>query len=102
MTAAARLPRTIRNPYRVPRPAVISFSGGRTSSYLLKHIVDAYGGRLPSDIAVVFANTAMERPETLEFVDRCSREWGIEIVWVEYLSSGESAGSDSFDCHCTD
>ena len=85
MTGAARLPRTIRNPYRVPRPAVISFSGGRTSSYMLKKIVDAYGGRLSSDIAVVFANTAMERPETLEFVDRCGREWGIDIVWVEYL-----------------
>ena len=85
MTAAARLPRAIRNPYRVPRPAVISFSGGRTSSYMLKKIVDAYGGQLPADIAVVFANTAMERPETLEFVDQCSREWGIEIVWVEYL-----------------
>ena len=84
MTGAARLPRTIRNPYRVPRPAVISFSGGRTSSYMLKKIVDAYGGQLPSDIAVVFANTAMERPETLEFVDRCGREWGADIVWVEY------------------
>ena len=47
MTAAARLPRTIRNPYRVPRPAVISFSGGRTSGFMLKKIVDAYGGRLP-------------------------------------------------------
>ena len=39
----ARLPHTAaflhsrpRNPYRVPRPAVISFSGGRTSAYMLK------------------------------------------------------------------
>ena len=85
MTAAARLPRTARNPFRVPRPAVISFSGGRTSSYMLKHIVDAYDGRLPRDIAVVFANTGLERPETLEFVDLCGRQWGIEIAWVEYL-----------------
>ena len=36
---------------------------------MLKHIVDAHGGRLPDDIAVVFANTGMERPETLDFVD---------------------------------
>ena len=74
-----------RNPYRVPRPAVISFSGGRTSSYMLKSIVDAYDGRLPREVAVVFANTGMERPETLEFVDVCGREWGVDIVWVEYL-----------------
>ena len=73
------------NPYRVPRPAVISLSGGRTSGYLLKNIIDAYGGRLPSDIAVVFANTAMERPETLDFVDVCSRAWRVRIHWVEYL-----------------
>ena len=85
MTAAARLPHTIRNPYRVPRPAVISFSGGRTSAYMLKKIVDAYGGRLPNSVSVIFANTGLERPETLEFVDVCGREWGVEIVWVEYL-----------------
>ena len=85
MTAAARLPRTIRNPYRVPLPAVISFSGGRTSGFMLKKIVDAYGGRLPDSVAVVFANTGMEREETLQFVDVCGREWGVEIVWVEYL-----------------
>ena len=82
---AARLPRKPRNPYLVPRPAVISFSGGRTSAYMLKRIVDAYGGRLPPDIAVVYANTGMERPETLDFVDICGREWGVEIAWVEYL-----------------
>ena len=73
-----------RNPYLVPRPAVVSFSGGRTSGYMLKHIVDAHGGRLPDDIAVVFANTGMERPETLDFVDTCATAWGVPIVWVEY------------------
>ena len=85
MTAAVRLPRTLRNPYRVPRPAVISFSGGRTSAYMLRHIVDAYGGRLPDSVSIIFANTGLERPETLEFVDVCGREWGVEIIWVEYL-----------------
>ena len=85
MTATAHLPRTIRNQYRIPHPAIINFSGGRTSAYMLKKIVDAYGGRLPDSVAVIFANTGMERPETLEFVDLCGREWGVEIVWVEYL-----------------
>ena len=73
-----------RNSYRIPRPAVISFSGGRTSGYMLRHIVDAFGGRLPDDIAVVFANTGMERGETLDFVDTCARAWDIPIAWVEY------------------
>ena len=74
-----------RNPYRVPRPAVISFSGGRTSAHMLRHIVDAYGGRLPDDIAIIFANTGLERPETLDFVDICARAWSVRVRWVEYL-----------------
>ena len=84
MTATARLPRTTRNPYRVPRPAVISFSGGRTSGFMLRKILDAYDGRLPSDIAVVYANTGIERPETLDFVDTCAAAWSVTVHWVEY------------------
>ena len=52
---------------------------------MLRHIVDAYDGRLPSDLAVVFANTGLERPETLEFVDVCGRAWRVDVIWVEYL-----------------
>ena len=82
---AARLPRKLRNPYLVPRPAVISFSGGRTSAYMLRRILDAYGGRLPDGVFIAFANTGLERRETLDFVDVCGREFGVDIVWLEYL-----------------
>ena len=51
---------------------------------MLKHILDAYGGRLPSDLAVIFANTGMERQETLDFVDTCATAWSIAVHWVEY------------------
>ena len=74
----------IHDPYRIPRPAVISFSGGRTSGYMLKHVVEAYGGALPEDVATVFANTGLEHPATLDFVDACARAWGVRVVWVEY------------------
>ena len=47
---AASLHSRLPNPYRVPRPAVISLSGGRTSAYMLKQIIDAYDGRLPDGI----------------------------------------------------
>ena len=73
-----------RDPYRVAGPAVISFSGGRTSGYMLKHILDAHGGTLPDNVRVVFANTGKERPETLDFVAECGVRWGIHITWVEY------------------
>ena len=84
MTGAAHLPRAIRNPYRVPRPAVISFSGGRTSGFMLRKILDAYDGKLPSNLWIVFANTGMERPETLDFVDTCAAAWSVTVHWVEY------------------
>ena len=58
----------------------------KRSAYLtLRRVIDAYGGRLPSDIAVVFANTAMERAETLDFVDTCARAWSLTVHSVEYL-----------------
>ncbi len=80
-----RAPETpLRNPYRIPGPSLIAFSGGRTSAYMLKHIVDAHGGRLPDNIHVVFANTGQEHPATLDFVDRCATAWGVHVHWVEY------------------
>jgi len=72
------------NPYLLDAPAVISFSGGRTSGMMLWHILQAHGGALPAGVKVVFCNTGKERPETLDFVERCSQRWGVEIVWLEY------------------
>lgn len=75
------------NPYRIAPPAIISFSGGRTSGFMLRKILDAYDGRLPAGIVVCFANTGKERPETLDFVNDCSEHWNVPIVWLEYADS---------------
>jgi hypothetical protein len=88
---------TDRDPFRVPTPAMISFSGGRTSAYMLYRILDAYGGALPSDVVVVFANTGKEREETLRFVDECSRRWSVPIVWVEYRDHAPNYAVVNFD-----
>ena len=71
------------NPYKVEGPALISFSGGRTSGFMLHNIIQAHGGRLPEDIHVVFANTGKESPETLDFVNEIAIKWGIKIHWLE-------------------
>ena len=70
--------------YKVDGPALISFSGGRTSGYMLFQILEAYGGSLPDDVHVIFANTGKERPETLDFVSECAQRWSVEIIWLEY------------------
>lgn len=72
------------NPYLITGPALISFSGGRTSAYMLWNILDAHGGTLPPDVHVVFANTGKEREETLRFVHECGSRWGVHIAWVEF------------------
>lgn len=72
------------DPFLITGPAVISFSGGRTSAYMLWRILQAYGGTLPGDVVVCFANTGREMPATLAFVARCASEWGVHVVWLEF------------------
>jgi hypothetical protein len=62
---------------------LISFSGGRTSGFMLHQILEA-NGDLPDRAKVVFANTGREMPETLDFVQECSDRWNVPITWLEY------------------
>jgi len=73
------------NPYLITEPTCISFSGGRTSGYMLYKILEANNG-LPKDSYVTFANTGKEEEATLRFIDRCSKEWNVNIDWVEYTN----------------
>lgn len=75
-----------RNTYKLKDPCVISFSGGRTSGYMLWNILKAYGGSLPEHIKVAFANTGKEMPQTLDFVRDCADNWGVDITWLECVT----------------
>lgn len=72
------------DPFKISGPTCVSFSGGRTSAYMLWRVLQSNGG-LPADTVVCFANTGKEDEATLRFVDRCSHEWGVPITWLEYL-----------------
>jgi hypothetical protein len=74
----------MRSPFYIDTPTCISFSGGRTSAYMLWRILQAHDMSLPPEAVVCFANTGKEEEATLRFVDRCSREWGVDIHWLEY------------------
>lgn len=71
------------NPYKITEQTFVSFSGGRTSAYMLWRVLEANGG-LPDGAHVCFANTGKEDEATLQFVDRCSKEWSVPIIWLEY------------------
>lgn len=71
------------NPFVITEPTVISFSGGRTSGYMLWLVLQANNG-LPKDAIVCFANTGKEEEATLKFVNDCSVNWNVPIVWLEF------------------
>ncbi|MBU8540213.1 phosphoadenosine phosphosulfate reductase family protein [Falsiroseomonas tokyonensis] len=72
------------DPFLITGPAVISFSGGRTSAYMLRRILQAHGGTLPDDVVVAFANTGREMPGTLDFVAEFAARWNVRIRWIEW------------------
>ena len=67
---------------------VISFSGGKTSGFMTKYLLENKRDEY-DEIIVTFANTGQEREETLEFVDRCDKEFGFNTVWLEALVNQE-------------
>jgi len=68
------------SPFAIDGPAVISFSGGRTSAYMLRRVLDE---GLRPDVHVLFANTGKEREETLSFVEEVALRWQVNIRWLE-------------------
>jgi 3'-phosphoadenosine 5'-phosphosulfate sulfotransferase (PAPS reductase)/FAD synthetase len=60
---------------------VVSFSGGRTSAYLLHRMIQEYG---KENLIINFANTGRESFETLLFVANCEELFKIKINWIEF------------------
>ena len=78
------------NPFQILEPTCISFSGGRTSAYMLYRVLEAHDMKLPEDCVVCFANTGKEDEATLKFVHDCEVNWNVPIVWLEYQDAEES------------
>ena len=86
----------IIDPFRVDGPTCISFSGGRTSAYMLWRVLQSNDG-LPPDAVVCFANTGKEDEATLRFVRDCGQNWDVPIVWVEYRDDEHGYAVVDFD-----
>ena len=78
------------NPYQILEPTCISFSGGRTSAYMLYKVLEAHDMSLPDEAVVCFANTGKEDEATLKFVHDCEKHWNVPIVWLEYRDAEDT------------
>jgi len=70
----------------------ISFSGGRTSGFMTKWLIDNKSDEY--DFIVTFANTGLEDERTLDFVNNCDKYFGFNTVWLEAdVKHGERKGT---------
>jgi len=72
------------NPYKVEPPFALGLSGGRSSAFMLRQVLTAWGGSLPPDAHVVFGNTGREHGATYDFLEQIAERW-CPVTWVEYV-----------------
>ncbi len=64
-------------------PNIVSFSGGQTSGYMLRRLMDKHAD-FGTRFQVVFENTGKEHDATLDFVHDVETKWGVPVTWLEY------------------
>jgi hypothetical protein len=72
---------------------VVLFSGGRTSAFLAKYMKEHPHYK---NCIFVFMNTGKEREETLQFVDKCDKEFGLNLVYLEALVNNEKGKGTTY------
>jgi len=68
-------------------PLVVSFSGGQSSAFMCDFLIQNYSETY--DFHFVFANTGREHEETLIFADKVDKLFGLNLVWLEGVTSNE-------------
>lgn len=61
---------------------IMCFSGGESSAYMLKLILEKYSKT--HRIIITFCNTGEEDEETLLFVEKIKQYYNVEIIYLEY------------------
>lgn len=79
--------------FLIKENTVISFSGGRTSAFMLYKVLESNNG-LPDNCKVLFCNTGKEAEETLVFVKAVQDNWNVPITWLEYRQPSDYAVVD--------
>ncbi len=61
---------------------VVSFSGGRTSAYLV-HLMEQKRINDGWDVEYIFMDTSAEHPKTYEFIKKCVDHFGINLTCLQ-------------------
>lgn len=72
---------------------VVLFSGGRTSAFLAKYIKE---NPKYKKCIFVFMNTGKEREETLKFANKCDKEFGLNLVWLEAVINNKKGKGTTY------
>lgn len=56
---------------------IVSFSGGRTSAYLCKIMIDTYGR---NNVDFIYMDTGAEHSKTYEFIRKVNNEFGLNLI----------------------
>ena len=59
---------------------IINFSGGRSSAFMTKKLIEQDAKKY----TIIFQNTGREHEKTLEFINNCSLNWNVNIIWLEF------------------
>jgi len=72
---------------------VVLFSGGRTSAFLAKYMKENPHYK---NCIFVFMNTGKEREETLQFADKCDKDFGLNLIYLEALVDNEKGKGTTY------
>lgn len=70
---------------------VVSFSGGRSSAYLVHLMKNQY-----TDTDFIFMDTGAEHPKTYEFVKNIVKYWGIKLTCLRVVVNPELGQANSY------
>ena len=74
---------------QVEKYNVVSFSGGRTSAYLIHRIQTMVSQGLIKNVKYVFMDTGAEHPKTYEFIRQVVKHFEIDLVCIRSVMTTE-------------
>jgi len=85
---------------------IVSFSGGRTSAYLVYLMEEKRKSGDIEDVDYIFMDTGAEHPKTYEFIKKCVKHFGIDLTCLRTKVNPERGKGTTYnvvsigDCKC--